>query len=125
MQGIFPIHLTIGEGTMNAQPELDDNRLDQRYEMDAALVFSTFSSRRVPFFKGRTCNFSQRGLSFQSPRPLTLGQYIHMRFLAEPEASPVAAANPPLPKWHALAQVRWCRAVDSGSREYMIGIKFL
>jgi hypothetical protein len=93
--------------------------------MEAALVFSTFSSRTVPSFEGRTCNFSQHGLSFQSPRPLTPGQYIHMRFLAEPEASPVAAATPPLPKWHALAQVRWCQAVNTGSREYMIGIKFL
>lgn len=112
---------------MTAQPELDDNRLDQRHEMDAALVFSAFSSRRVPSFQGRAANFSRCGLNFQSPCALTPGQYIHMRLLADPDSSRPIAVGAFVPKWQALAQVRWCQALDAptGSREYAIGIKFL
>ncbi|MGB8333826.1 MAG: hypothetical protein WCE56_04985 [Desulfobacterales bacterium] len=103
-----------------------ENRSDRRYETNAAMTYFCFSSKKTPAFAATAYNCSERGLCFQTLRPLKPGQYVCIRTGPAPKEFILGGRKVAMMKSFSLAEVRWCRESDSPKiAGYRVGIKYL
>ena len=99
-----------------------DSRSDRRFDCEGAIIYSSFNNHAT--FEGQILNFSKSGMYFESDAILRPGTTIYFR-LKKWTVFPTEPAICEGLRKTSLAEVRWCKEVDSqGERCFCMGVKY-
>jgi hypothetical protein len=104
--------------------QLAERRYHERFDIEAPILYSLFTSQPSGDFNATAKNCSEGGLYFEAGDKLLPGQYIRVR-LNQP-----ALADIPRParegiKTNAIARVRWCvKNDDIYKTPYGVGVSY-
>jgi hypothetical protein len=107
---------------LKANSRVEEQRAEQRSSIDLPIALSYFrTSKDFPLFEARACNQSINGLCLHTQEKLCEKMIVFIRQLAG-----IPAPNPPqaLLRNSIVAEVRWCRPMETRKGEYVAGVKY-
>ncbi len=103
--------------------EGEDNRQDERFSLQAPVIFSHFGSKFHREYTVMTFNLSKNGLCLEVAEAIKPGATIYLRKGITP-ADEGYAANWNHLRTASLGEVRWCRELADKSGTYCVGVKY-
>lgn len=102
-----------------------EKRAWERYNQEAAITYAHFNSNK--FYRGKTTNYSKKGIYFESDLSLKPGANIYIRIENYSfSASCSKDCDCMGVRMLALAEVKWCKEISGSDGSYYgAGLKYL